>query len=148
MIDLDNLSPKNTERFNENIPLVSLKYNKIISDISDYYPHDLSWQLSSIISRHPSLTKIHRRCCQLFFLKNFILKKNDPVFIKSNDKILSRIINNYFKENKYNSKSIFEQKMFDRLMEKLRPIKSTVLILSNVFSEYLFSDLQDSFFLK
>lgn len=148
MIDLDNLSPKNTERFNEIIPSASLKYNKIISDISDYYPHDLSWQLSSIISRHPSLTKIHRRCCQLFFLKFFILKQNDPVFIKSNDKILSRIINNYLKENKYNSKSIFEQKMFDRLIEKLRPIKSTVLILSNVFSEYLFSRFTRLFFFK
>jgi hypothetical protein len=148
LIDLDNLSPKNTERFNEIIPLVSLKYNKIISDISDYYPHDLSWQLSSIISRHPSLTKIHRRCCQLFFLKIFILKKNNPVFIKSNDKILSRIINNYFKGNKYNSKSIFEQNFFDRLIAKLRPIKSTVLILSKVFLEYLFSRFTRLFFLK
>ena len=139
MIDLDNLSPENTRKFNKAIPSASLKYNILISNLSNYFPEDVSWQLSSIISRHPSLTQIHRRCCQLYFLKSIIKDFKKPVLFSVNNKTLSGIINQYFKNNNINHISKKNENQIELIKRKIKPFKNAIIILFHAFSEYLFS---------
>jgi hypothetical protein len=120
-----------------------LKYNTLVGDISTKFSGDLYWGLGSLASRNKYYSPLVDRCTKIMLIQNRLESGTIPDTIRSNDRVLCRVLKNNFGDVFPSMKFECTESKFSQFLRVTRPPRQYLLSITILLLRFMASRSPD-----